>query len=85
MSLCFASACGEKDLPEVLARLKHALKADGILYASFKYGEDEKMQGERSFSDFIEEQAKRLFLENGFEVLEIALTGDVREGRADEM
>ena len=24
-----------------------------------------------------------MFLENGFEVLEIALTGDVREGRAD--
>lgn len=43
------------------------------------------MRGDRSFSDFTEEQAKQLFLENGFEVLEFALTGDVREGRADEM
>lgn len=75
----------KKDLPEVLARLKRALKEDGILYASFKYGETEKMRGERSFSDFTEEQAKQLFFENGFEVLEFALTGDVREGRADEM
>lgn len=75
----------KKDLPNVLARLKRALKEDGILYASFKYGETEKMRGERSFSDFTEEQAKQLFFENGFEVLEFALTGDVREGRADEM
>ncbi|MBO5354270.1 MAG: class I SAM-dependent methyltransferase [Lachnospiraceae bacterium] len=75
----------KKDMPDVLARLKRALKADGILYASFKYGETEKMRGERSFSDFTEEQAKQLFLENGFEVLEFALTGDVRDGRADEM
>lgn len=75
----------KKNLPDVLARLKRALKAGGILYASFKYGETEKMRGERSFSDFTEEQAKQLFLENGFEILEFALTGDVREGRADEM
>lgn len=75
----------KKNLPDVLTRLKRALKAGGILYASFKYGETEKMRGERSFSDFTEEQAKQLFLENGFEVLEFALTGDVREGRADEM
>ena len=75
----------KKNLPDVLARLKRALKAGGILYASFKYGETEKMRGERSFSDFTEEQAKQLFFENGFEVLEFALTGDVREGRADEM
>lgn len=75
----------KKNLPDVLTRLKRALKAGGILYASFKYGETEKMRGERSFSDFTEEQAKQLFFENGFEVLEFALTGDVREGRADEM
>lgn len=75
----------KKDLPDILARLKRALKTDGILYASFKYGETEKMRGERSFSDFTENQVKQLFLENGFEVLEFALTGDVREGREDEM
>jgi len=31
-----------------------------------------------------EEQAKALFEDNGFTVLEFALTGDVREGRAEE-
>ena len=75
----------KKDLPEVMNRLKRALKEDGILYASFKYGETERMRGERSFSDFTEEQARCLFEESGFTVLEFALTGDVREGRADEM
>ena len=75
----------KKDLPEVLAQLKRALKVGGILYASFKHGETEKMRGERSFSDFTDEQVKQLFLESGFEILEFALTGDVREGRVDEM
>jgi len=74
----------KKDLPEVLGKLRNALKKNGILYASFKYGEGERMRGERSFSDFTEEQAKALFEDNGFTVLEFALTGDVREGRAEE-
>lgn len=75
----------KKELSDVLGKLHMALKADGILYASFKYGETEKKRGERSFSDFTEEQARALFAENGFAVLEFALTGDVREGRAEEM
>lgn len=75
----------KKDLPEVMGRLKRALKERGILYASFKYGETERMRGERSFSDFTEEQVRQLFQESGFEVLEFALTGDVRDGREDEM
>lgn len=74
----------KKDLPEVLGRLRRALKAEGILYASFKYGDGECMRGERSFSDFTEEQARNLFDEAGFAVLEFALTGDVREGRETE-
>ena len=75
----------KKELPEVMKRLHRALKQDGILYASFKYGDGERMRGERCFSDFTEEQAGALFAEAGFAVLECALTGDVREGRTDEM
>lgn len=74
----------KKELPEVMRRLRHALKTGGILYASFKYGDGERMRGERRFSDFTEEQARALFEENGFAILEFALTGDVREGRAEE-
>lgn len=74
----------KKDLPKVLGQLKNALKQDGILYASFKYGDGECMRGERSFSDFTEEQARGLLEDAGFAVLEFALTGDVREGRETE-
>ncbi|MBE5950550.1 MAG: class I SAM-dependent methyltransferase [Lachnospiraceae bacterium] len=74
----------KKDLPEVLGRFRRALKADGILYASFKYGDGECMRGERRFSNFTEEQARTLFNEAGFAVIEFALTGDVREGREAE-
>ena len=74
----------KKELPEVFDKLRGALKVNGILYASFKYGDGERMRGERSFSDFTEEQAKALFEKNGFAILEFALTGDVREGRAEE-
>lgn len=74
----------KKDLPQVFGRLSRALKPEGILYASFKYGEGERMRGERSFSDLTEAEARSLFEENGFSVLELALTQDVREGRAEE-
>lgn len=74
----------KKNLPEVLGKFQRALKKDGILYASFKYGDGERMRGERSFSDFTEAQARSLFEENGFTILEFVLTGDVREGRTEE-
>ena len=32
-----------------------ALKADGIIYTSFKYGDYEGMRNERFFTDFTEE------------------------------
>ena len=71
-------------MTEVLYRLKCALKDGGILYASFKYGEEEKVVNERLFSYYNEQSLRKLMRENGFEVLELFATRDVREGKSKE-
>ncbi len=72
------------DLPEVLRRLRRLLKKDGVLYASFKYGTGERQNGERYFHDLTEDTLTGLLEEAGFEIKEVFVTQDVREGREDE-
>ena len=71
-----------KELPIVLNKLKTALKENGILYASFKYGNFEGTRNERYFTDLNEESAKELF--SDFELIKIWITNDARKGREDE-
>ncbi len=73
------------ELPEVLGRLGRALKPDGVLYASFKYGAGEREHGGRRFTDLDEAGlADLLLMVPGFRVLETWATGDRRPGREDE-
>ena len=74
----------KKSMGEVLYRLKHALKDGGVLYASFKYGEEEKVVSGRLFSYYNEQSLSALMRENGFGVLELFVTQDVRESRSEE-
>ena len=69
---------------EVLHRLKRALKDGGILYASFKYGEEEKVVNGRLFSNYDEQSLRALMSENGFDILELFVTRDVRTDRHGE-
>lgn len=69
---------------EVLHRLKRALKDGGIIYASFKYGEEEKVVMGRLFSNYNEQSLRALLNENGFEVLEVFVTQDARRNRHEE-
>jgi hypothetical protein len=39
------------ELPDVVGRLRAALKPSGILYASFKYGNGEREHHGRRFTD----------------------------------
>ncbi len=68
----------------VLKRLWDALKADGVLYASFKYGEGIRIDNDRLFFNYEETTLKDLMIKNGFLVEDIFLTQDVREGRENE-
>lgn len=74
----------KEKMVEVLHRLKRALKDGGVLYASFKYGEDEKIVSGRLFSYYNEQSLSALMRENGFEALEVFVTQDVREDRREE-
>ena len=73
-----------EELPQIVGKLKKALKNDGTMYVSFKYGDGKTVKGDRTFSNLTEESAKRLLDGCGFTVLESGITGDVREGRNDE-
>ncbi|ASQ75473.1 type 11 methyltransferase [Enterobacter hormaechei] len=47
-------------LPAVMQRLADALKPGGVWYVSFKYGNGERVQGERRFTDLNEMELRRL-------------------------
>lgn len=72
------------ELPEVLNKLREALVCEGIIYASFKYGEGEMTRGERSFTNFTQVTAMDLFEHAGFLIVEGGITTDVRPGRDEE-
>jgi len=83
-------------LPKVIAKLVDSLVDGGVLYASFKYGEEEREAGGRYFTDLREEGWKKVLEEaeeemkgnksgsKKLETVECFVTGDVREGRGEE-
>lgn len=78
-------------LPKVIAKLVDSLVDGGVLYASFKYGEEEREAGGRYFTDLMEEGWKKVLEEaeeeikgSRLETVECFVTGDVREGRGGE-
>ncbi len=71
---------GKGELPLILKKFYDALKEDGILYASFKYGTDEQWRLGRFFSDYQLEELERIFLRDGlFELVEAFETEDERQ------
>ena len=69
-------------IPDVLYRLKRALKEGGVLYASFKYGDGEVIRRGRYFSNYNERTMEKLMQDAGFEILELFVTEDVRRDRS---
>lgn len=75
----------KKDMNKVFDLICTALKAGGIFYTSFKFGDAEEVRRERFYSDYTPTQIKELFERNNrFEILECFITGDVRENHKDE-
>ena len=71
-------------LPEIVKKLHEALRTNGAVYASFKYGEGTKIRGDRVFSDFTEESIIPLFENAGFKIVSNVVGTDSRPGREDE-
>ncbi|AOT10436.1 class I SAM-dependent methyltransferase [Pseudoalteromonas luteoviolacea] len=75
-----------RHLPSVMQNLEQALKPKGVMYASFKHGQGERMHGERHFSD-LDEKGLAQLLEAlpSLEAIEVWVTEDRRPGRENEL
>ncbi len=73
------------ELPDALCRLARALRPDGVLYASFKYGSGEREHHGRHFTD-LNEVGLAVLLNHvkGLSLMETWTTGDRRPGRDSE-
>ena len=72
------------EIEDVLKRFKKALKENGVIYASFKYGEFEGERNGRYFNDMNEKSSNELFEKVGFEIIKTWTTHDARKDREDE-
>jgi hypothetical protein len=72
------------ELPEVLRRFVRALRPNGTLYASFKYGSGERRVGGRRFTDMTEAELEPLLRSVGFSSTKYWITDDARPGRTSE-
>lgn len=71
---------------DTINRLSSALKDQGVLYLSYKYGDGEENRNGRHFSNYTEETFNELLGHClPLQVLEMWTTADVRPGRQDEL
>lgn len=73
------------ELKNMLSKITTALKAGGVFYASFKYGENEGFRNGRYFTDMTEDKVRNLFRDiDTLSIKEMWVTTDVRQGRGQE-
>lgn len=72
-------------LTNIFQKLTNALKPNGTIYASFKYGDFEGERGGRYFTDLTETTFTALIAPiTNLELVQSFITTDVRPGRQDE-
>ena len=75
----------KNDLKIVLQKMATALKKNGFIYTSFKYGEFEGERNGRYFTDFTIDTFQTFIQDiEGLQIKEDWMTGDVRPGRGEE-
>ena len=74
-----------EELRDVMYKMSRALKSNGIIYTSFKYGDFEGERNGRYFHDFTPEGFQD-FIKNykELDIIDLWITGDVRPGRGEE-
>lgn len=73
------------ELVEVLKKMSNALKKDGVIYTSFKYGNWQGERNGRFFNDMNEGTIKEIISQiDDLSIREQWITADVRKGRGDE-
>lgn len=71
----------ESELPDTLQRLWHALKPGGLVYVSFKHGEDARQHGGRHFTDATESRLNQWL--QGISDIESSATWITEDQRPD--
>lgn len=72
------------ELTGTLSRLAQALKPNGVCYASFKYGDSERVKEGRHFTDINEHRLEQLIQPLGIlQIIHQWQTEDKRPGRSD--
>ena len=75
----------KKELTDVIRKMIVALKPDGTIYTSFKYGTFEGERGDRYFTDFTEESFEQYLKQfTELNLTEYWVTADIRPGREKE-
>ena len=68
-----------QDMDRIMNKVINALQPGGILYMSFKYGEEEEIRNHRLFHDYTEETAQdMLSRQPGTEILDMWQSADIR-------
>lgn len=77
--------CSYEDLVVVMQKICAALKNNGVLYTSFKYGTFSGERNGRFFTDMTEETFRELLLKvPELKIEDLTITTDVRPGRGEE-
>lgn len=77
--------CERHRLAEVLEKMLQALKPNGVMYMSFKYGGSDREKDGRQFTDLDEQQAQTLLDQlNDVEILKQWITVDRRPDRDEK-
>ena len=72
------------EMVDVLNNCYRALKDQGVMYCSFKYGDYEGERNGRFFLDLIEERFRQFVGKTKFQILEVFITDDVRPERSEK-
>lgn len=76
-----------EELEQVMKRISNALKEEGILYVSFKYGAFEGERNGRHFTDMTEDRLRDLLITCApqLKIVDMHVGGDCRPGREQEL
>jgi hypothetical protein len=73
------------EIDDVVSRIVSSLRAEGVFYASFKYGNEVVTRDDRLFNSYNEESITGLLEKHdGVAMIRVWKTQDVRVGREDE-
>lgn len=73
------------ELTDVMKKMAIALKSNGLIYTSFKYGTFEGVRSGRYFIDMTEDSMEKMLQDvQGLMIEESWVTSDVRPGRGEE-